>query len=145
MKATVSKSRTQLSKLEQDNLFQKDTSCASLAQNIKDDLEKNKLEQESFEFIFYSPTLNTCIYSTELRTSSGTYSAGNYSSETSKKVYNANSRTLLNSYRVYSSKDLDDSAKSELSKNGRREYMKFILENSNYNIELLENGSYNYL
>lgn len=131
----------------EEEYFNENTSCAGLIQGIKTEIEARPGEyygndvSEEFETIFYSPTQSTCIYITNYV--SYDYSDG-YDSETYKRVYNANTGNLIKAYKVYSSKDGDDSGKEKESTKNTREIATYILENSNYNVKLFDDISYVY-
>ena len=125
--------------------FEKNTTCASLIPGIQSQLSErasDSVADEELEFTFYSPTLDTCIYVTDYSVTD--YSDG-YNNETSKKVYNANTGTTLETFRIYSTKDRDDTNSNERSIKNQRDFVRYILENSNYKMELLEDASYIYV
>lgn len=134
--------KVELAKTE-DKFFEKNTSCAALAPGIKSSLTSKssfygQITNE-FEYIFYSPTLDTCIYTVH-RTEPG----DDFTSTHYKDVFNANTQSLIEGYRVNSSEDYDDDSEESRSKQGTRNYIKYILENSNYNVDLLRDTSYIY-
>jgi hypothetical protein len=127
-----------------DTYFEKSTTCSSLTSDIKNDLvQKPKSEYgntitEEFGFIFYSPNLDTCIYVTDYKSmDSKTFESDNY-----KKVYNANTQTLVNSYTVSLYGQWDDSEKERKANSGAQDFVRYILENSNYNASLLKGSEY---
>lgn len=141
------------SKIDQDALFAKNTECAKLTSNIKEELSKNSkstlevTEKEEFNFIFYSPTLNTCVYSTKYDYNYFNYKSvadDNYS-KSSYRLYDVSSSKQLGDYPYYYFGNVPYTSKDEQEKNvenGRRDYKKFILENSAYNATLLKELNY---
>ena len=134
-----------LTEEEKEEIFSKNNACAELVPSIKEQL-KDKYKQsydiskqEEFEFIFYSPTIKSCLYSTSY---SHTNSTEDYYSEKSKMVYNASTQSKIDEYTVsiFEHPYLTE----EDAKNGRKNYVKFILENSGYNADLLKDISYIY-
>lgn len=140
------------SKLNADVLFAKNTECAKLTSNIKDELSKkyksvgSTTEKEELNFIFYSQSLNTCIYTTKYDYDYFNYSSGkseNYS-KNSFRVYDISTNKQLGDYPNYYYKYPfmpEDEAKSAIKK-ALRSYKKFILENSGYNAKLLNDINY---
>lgn len=140
------------SKLDKDTLFSKNTECAKLTSNIKDELSKkykstlSVTEKEELNFIFYSPSMNTCLYTTDYSYDYSNYSSGKYESYSQKsdRVYDVSSNKQLGNYPSwywqypYLSKDEADKAVIE----GQKSYAKFIFENSGYNAKLLKDISY---
>ena len=125
-------------KISTSDSFSRSTECASLVGGIKEQLAKD----ESFEFMFYSPNLNTCVYVTDYSfTSSGLSSK--YYSESKYKVYNASTNALLKTFPhyyyqyPYLSKDEADAS----AEKGEKDFVKFVLENSGYNAELIKDTS----
>ncbi len=116
-----------------DDLFQQNTICSSLIANIKKELNT----KEELDFIFFSPKLNTCIKVINSKEDYGSYESINY-----KKVYDANTEILKKTYRVSSDDDYKKPEEKLKSNSGKRNFIKFILENSNFNVKLLDNSSY---
>ena len=135
-----------ISDTEKEELFSKNNECAKLVDGIKSGLKnkyKNSLtttESEGFGFIFYSPSLKTCVYSADYDYS---YSAGgDYYTKASKIVYNASTQSKIDEFNVYAYEHpyiTDDD-----TERGRKLYYKFILENSGYNADLLKDLGYSF-
>lgn len=122
----------------ESDTFEKDASCADLTSNVKQDLG----EDEEFQFMFYSPTRDSCLYSIEYSSSSGSLFDDNYESQTEYQVYDAHTQKMINEYEVRHSDMSDESSLKEEVEVNRKGYVSFILENSGYNTELLEDISY---
>ena len=116
--------------------FDKDTSCAALTSNIKNGLKSN----EDLETIFYSPTLDSCLYVITQSNEGSSYN--NYVSEVYKKIYKSTSNSAIESYKVYSSDRYKNDISEKESDSGARNLVRYILENSNYNVDVLQNISY---
>lgn len=146
-----------LTKEEENEIFEKNNSCAILITSITEQLSnkyKNTdskiTEKEELDFIFYSPKMKTCLYSTEY---SYNYipSFLDYKNDykdywySSKIVYNASTNAKINEYKTYYSLDypliIDKEESEKETERNKKNYTKFILENSNYNIELLKDMS----
>ncbi len=139
--------KKELSKDEENELFEKNNTCAQLITGITEQL-KNKYENElstteneELKFITYSPTLKKCVYVTDYSyryTNISDYTESyNYSSYI---IYNATTNTKINDYTYYYYNypylsDEDEDVKSE---NNKKAYAKYILENTNYNVDLLK-------
>ncbi len=140
------------SKIDKDTLFSKNTECAKLTSNIKDELSKKYknttyvTEKEELNFIFYSPSLNTCLYTTDYSYDYSNYTFGKSESYTKKsdKIYDVSSNKQLGDYPSWYweypslSKEESDKAVTE----GQKNYAKFIFENSGYNAKLLKDIYY---
>ena len=129
--------KEKMSKLDLSDLFQKNNACSNLAS----DIEKGLKEKEEFEFIFYSPVLNECIYSIS-RTKDANKGYKDY-----KVLFSGTTRKELDDYLVYISynyKDIlggkRDSLKEQV-KTEKKKYLDFVLTNSLYNFDLLEGVS----
>lgn len=138
--------KNKLSDTEKEELFSKNNDCAKLVDGIKNGLKdkyKNSsttTESEGFGFIFYSPTLKTCVYSTDYDYS---YSYGKeYYTKASKIVYNASVQTKIEEFSTSAYKH--PYVNDEDTKRGRKLYSKFILENSGYNADLLKDSGYSF-
>lgn len=139
----------ELSKEDEQDLFEKNNSCALLVKDIKEQLSNKyrkdtsggfvsySTEKEELDFIFYSPTKKACLYSTTYTYDYDDY-PDNYT-KTEKKVYNAFTQQKEESFKYYAYKyeHWDD---EDIQKD-KRAYIKFILENSNYNADLIGNIS----
>ncbi|KPJ54991.1 hypothetical protein AMJ47_02955 [Parcubacteria bacterium DG_72] len=134
-----------LTEEEKEEIFSKNNACAELATGINEQL-KNKFEssyniskEEELEFIFYSPSLKSCLYSTAYEYSS---TVDDYYNKHTKIVYNASTQSKIDEFTVYAYNYdyLDD---EDIEKD-RKRYVKFILENSGYNADLLKDISYIY-
>ncbi len=137
------------SKTDADTLFTKNTECAKLTSNIKDGLVKkykpsnSVTEKEELNFIFYSPTLNTCVYTTNYTYSYSSCLAGkcDFYSKYSYKIYDVSSDKHLGDYPSYYTSDypyITGERAGMETKKGVTDYKKFILENSGYNAKLLK-------
>jgi hypothetical protein len=143
---------SQAKKDQRNDAFQKNTACGNLVNDLQNQL-KNKSKDETFlstnteeteklEFIFYSPNLNTCLYATEY-----TYhytDLKNYDkswNKTAKKVYDASTNKELKDFTTYyyNYPYLNSDEAREASEKDTRNFTKYILENSNYNIDLIKN------
>jgi len=129
-----------LSDKDKEELFSKNNDCAKLVGDIKDGLKdkyKNSYgstEKEELGFIFYSPTLKACVYSTNYEYS---YASGDkYYTKNSKIIYNASIQTKINEFDTYAYQY--PGMKDEDIERGKKLYAKFILENSGYNADLLK-------
>ena len=114
----------------EDSYFKENTACSGLKSNIESGLDTS----ETFDFVFYSPTYDNCLYVTN---DSVPVEAGSYESDTYKRVYRTDSNNQLKSYRTYRSGQYDDVSESEKSAEELSKFIKFILENSNYNVDLV--------
>lgn len=123
-----------------DTFFEKNTACANLTGAINSQLVKD----EKLEFIFYSPTKNSCLYATQ-------YTFNSYGEEyytyVEKRIYNGSTHSKIDTYNVYyyNYPYLSEEEEESRTKNARAAYVKFILENSGYNADLLKDISYIYL
>jgi len=136
------------SRIDKDTLFTKNTECAKLTSNIKDELAKKYkstsvvTEKEELNFIFYSPTLNTCTYTTDYSYNYSNYSSSKnqYYTKDSHRIYDVSSNKQLGDYPsyYYEYPYLTKEEASIATKNGDRDYKKFVLENSGYNAKLLK-------
>jgi len=142
----------QLTKEEENELFEKNTSCSNLVTEISKGLKASDSKtvlgvttttEEKLSFVFYSPTKKACLYVVEknVRYSDINNWEKGYTT-TTKLVYNASTQTLLGSYETFSlyygDSDSDRKSRSEETTENQRNFQKFILENSNYNIDLLK-------
>lgn len=140
------------SKMDKDTLFTKNTECAKLSSNIKNDLTKKykdtsfTKEKEELNFIFYSPTLNTCIYTTNYDYNYSSYLNGKseYYSKNSHRIYDISSDKQLGDYpSFYYEYPYLTKEQADMSvKNGNKDYKKFVLKNSGYNAKLLKDINY---
>ena len=140
------------SKIDKDTLFSKNTECAKLTSNIKDELLKKFKststikEKEELNFMFYSPTLNSCVYTTNYEYDYSNYSLSKseYYTKSSFRVYDVSSNKQLGDYPSYFYKYpyLSEEEANTAVKNGQKDYKKFILENSGYNAKLLKDVNY---
>lgn len=127
-----------LSSLNPDELFQKNATCSGLTSGITKGLTKN----EVFEFIFYSPKLNECVYSISKKEDSLLRGYKNI-----KVLLSGSTQKELGEYIVYYSYDFKDYLETEKSvldvrtRTGKREYVNFILDNSYYKFDLLKGVS----
>lgn len=148
--------KKELTKEEEDELFEKNTACANLITGITEQLaskypEENKwsryttTKDEEFEFIFYSPTMKNCLYSTKYSYDYSDHDSYKDSYNTnSKRIYNVSSKTQLEEFTTYYSYNypyLDDEERADETDKNKKGYAKFILENSNYNIDLIKDLS----
>lgn len=130
--------KKELSQLDLNDLFQKNNTCSNLASDIDSGLK----EKENFEFIFYSPILNECIYSISRTTDA----IKGY--KDSKVLFSGTTRKELDSYVVYVSYNYEDiwgdkgDKWEEQIKTDKQKYLNFILENSLYNFDLLKDVSH---
>jgi len=143
---------SQAKKNQNDDAFQKNTACGNLVNDLQNQLKNrskdetflstNREEMEKLDFIFYSPNLNTCLYATEY-----TYhytDLKNYDkswNKTAKKVYDASTNKELKNFTTYyyNYPYLNADEAREASEKDTRNFTKYILENSNYNIDLIKN------
>lgn len=130
------------SKKSDEKYFEKNTACVGLESNIKANFSQYPSNNEEYEFIFYSPTFDSCIYVTNVSYSS---SYGEYVSTETKNIYKAGLDSPIASYQVYSSDNYENKDKAEESKENVKKFVTYVLENSNYNMELLDNSSYVYV
>ncbi|MDO8589978.1 MAG: hypothetical protein Q7R69_01775 [bacterium] len=140
------------SKIDKDTLFSKNTECAKLTSNIKDELSKKYknttfvTEKEELNFIFYSPSMNTCLYTTDYSYDYSNYNnvKSEYYTKKSDKIYDVSSNKQLGDYPSWYwldpslSKEEADKAVTE----GQKSYAKYIFENSGYNAKLLKDIYY---
>lgn len=146
IKTAYEKSQIEKGKLSSDSTFEKNTACAALVSGIREEIEPGGsiFGDDEFEYIFYSPTLNNCIYSVAL-IEDGKEGYKNY-----KVLYNASSNNEIGKYLVNVSygfkgilgneaKDFEDQISED-----KTEYVKFVLENSYYNFDLFKDISYFY-
>lgn len=121
--------------------FEQDATCAKLIPGIKETLDKQTTgtsrEKEELVFIFFSPSLQSCLYVTEHADYDKSYSSTRY-----KTVYNANTSTKIEQYRVYTSDDYDNPEEDRVSDRNSSNFVRYILENSNYNVDLLKEVSF---
>jgi len=146
----------ELTEEQKRDLFEKDTACANLIFGIKEQLAKkykkntystfSATSKEELEFIFYSPTINACLYSTEFSYNNDNYDDYSKSYYTKDKIiYNASTNTQLKSVATYYSSNypyLSSEERKTTAEKNEIEYIKFILENSNYNIDLIKDLSW---
>ena len=135
------------SAIDENTIFSKNTECAKLSSNIKGELKGkyskgSATESEELNFIFYSPTLNTCLYTTNYTYNYSNFAFGksDYYSKNSYRIYNVSSNNQLGDYPSYYSLEYPYLSKDEQDKStkkGKRDYAKFVLENSGYNAKLL--------
>ena len=136
--------KNKLSDKEKEEIFLKNNDCAKLVADIKNGLKdkyKNSYgttEKEEFGFIFYSPTLKACVYSTDYDYSYS--SGGKYYTKASKMVYNASVQSKIDEFTTYAYEH--PYVKEDDVERGNKLYVKFILENSGYNADLLKDFSY---
>jgi len=121
--------------------FDKNTSCVSLESSIKDSISSD----DSLEFIFYSPSYDSCLYVVSNSYKKNPSDIYSYSYIYEKDIYKAGSSQPIKTFRVYGSDDYDDEFENNKSKKGVKEFVNFVLENSNYNMELLEDSDYIYI
>jgi len=142
-----------LTKEEENELFEKNTACSNLVSEISKHLinkeETSALskttQKEKLDFVFYSSKMKACIYSTGHLNRYDNYTDYKRGYTIYNKIiYNGSTQSKINEFRVYSFyNDLSDSeSRSKEEQNNQRNYYKFILENSNYNIDLLQNVSF---
>jgi hypothetical protein len=126
---------------EKEILVQKSDKCAESKQVIEDELAKKYEnvgdEREGLDFVFYSPTLETCAYSAGY-VKNYKNEQGIYSIEQKEIIYNASTGKMIKEFALESEYDMDDFEPDM----GVRDYVKFILENSGYRAELLVNFTY---
>ena len=105
LKSQVNEKITSAQK-DKDEIFQKNTACASLVNGIKEQLSKKYKtslyslyldEEETMSFIFFSPTMQSCLYTTEYRK----YTHEPFSSEYRKIVYNASNNTKIKDFLTF--------------------------------------------
>lgn len=140
------------SKIDKDTLFSKNTECAKLTSNIKDELSKKYksssfvTEKEELNFIFYSPSMNTCLYTTDYSYDYSNYTFGKSESYTKKsdKVYDVSSNKQLGDYPSWYWRypSLSEEEADSVVKEGQKNYAKFIFENSGYNAKLIKDIYY---
>lgn len=140
------------SKIDADTLFSKNTECAKLTSNIQEGLSKkykssySATETEDLGIIFYSPTMNTCIYSTDYKYSYSNYTSGKseYYVKNSNKLYDVSSNKQLGDFPNYYYKYpyMSEQEAKDAVKNGQKSYAKFVFENSGYNAKLLKDVAY---
>lgn len=130
--------KEKLSKLDSSDLFQKNNSCSNLASDIKKELKT----KEEFEFIFYSPVLNECVYSIS-RPVDATKGYKDY-----KVLLSGTTRKEMGSYLVYGSYNYEDFSGNKSDsledqiKTDKKKYLDFVLTNSLYNFDLLKDISH---
>ncbi len=140
------------SEIDESVLFTKNTECAKFSSDIKEELSKKYkststvTETEELNFIFYSPELNTCLYSTSYNYDYSNYSnrENPYYSKDSYRVYEVSSSNPIQKYPSYYYKYpyLSEDEADKSAENGLIGYKKFILENSGYNAKLLKDINY---
>lgn len=120
--------------MNKDELFSKNNECAKLSPVITQQLSKD----ETFKFIFYSPSMNACLYVIDYHYSSPSLSKEYYIAN-KYRAYNASTNTKLKEfpYHYYNYPYLSKDAADKESAMGQKDYASFILENSGYNVELL--------
>ncbi len=127
--------------------FEQSATCANLTSGIKANIKEEDgtyaygITNRKFEYMFYSPTLDTCIYTVNKTQ----YPGSSFEGTTYKEVYNANSQTLINTYKIYGYNDSKSESEAKKSQAEKRLYIKYILENSNYNVDLLRDTDYIYI
>jgi hypothetical protein len=145
LKNEIDTKKIKYTKTEEDNLFNKNNSCISLT----DTLEKKLSKDEELNFIFYSPTTKSCLFvaTNKYRYSSGSYMNNNYVSYgyDTLKIYNSDGQSEIGSYIIAYSSDYPhlskEKAEAAASAN-KASFIKYILENSNYNVDLLKDTSF---
>lgn len=130
----------------EEKYFEQNTACAALVPGINANLETSiktfiSTETREIETMFYSPVLETCVYVVN----STTIENNPYKTIVRKQVYNGNSQSLIQTYYIYSSDDYENEAQGNRSEDEKRNFVKFILENSNYNVELLKDSDFIYI
>ena len=144
IKKEVNSKKTVYTKSDEDNNFNKNNSCIDLSKSLSDKLPKD----EKFNFIFYSPTTKSCLYvSTEkYRHQGGYFDEKSYGYDT-LKVYNSVSQSNVGSYLIAYSYDYPNKSKEDIeneTNNNKANFVKYILENSNYNADLFKDMSFVY-
>lgn len=130
--------KEKLSKLDSSDLFSKNNSCSNIASDIKKELKA----EEEFEFIFYSPVLNECVYSI----SRSTNASKGY--KDCKILLSGTTRKELGNYLVYGSYNYEDflgnkrDSLDDQIKTDKKKYLDFVLTNSLYNFDLLKDVSH---
>lgn len=130
--------RRTLSGLDSNELFQKNTACSNLAA----DITKGLKEKEEFEFIFYSPVLNECVYSIS-KTTDATKGYRDF-----KVLFSGTTRKEIGSYLAYVSYNYEDilgrkrDEQEGQVKTDKQKYLDFVLTNSLYNFDLLKGVSH---
>ncbi|TSC86229.1 MAG: hypothetical protein G01um10148_735 [Parcubacteria group bacterium Gr01-1014_8] len=122
------------------DFFERNTACGNLANTIQSKLAKD----EKLDFVFYSPEKNTCIYATNYSFSSS--SLEDFYTYEEKRLYDGSTHVKIGSYRVYAlgSPYLSENEENAQEESARVAYIKYILENSGFNVELLKDISYVY-
>ncbi|MBI2609861.1 hypothetical protein HYW53_01650 [Candidatus Giovannonibacteria bacterium] len=123
------------SSLNKDEAFSKNNECAKLSPSIKENLS----DDEEFKFMFYSPSMNSCLYVTYYSEKSA-FGAKEYYAANSFRIYDSSTSKQLKDFPdyyynyPYLSKDETDRKTAA----GKRDYAKYILENSGYNADLIK-------
>jgi hypothetical protein len=137
--------KKEISKEEENEIFEKNNKCAQLITGITEQLSKKYnnttsiKEKEELKFVTYSPTLKNCIYVTKY--SYNYYSSVDYNDSynySSYIIYNASTNVKIDEYKYYHYNY--DYLSDEDIKNNKKAYKKYILENTNYNVDLLEDS-----
>lgn len=131
--------------LSDDSVFEKNTSCASLVPGIRSEINSGNTlgdTNRTFDYIFYSGTKNTCLYSVSSKEESKS------GAKAYKLIYDASSNNQIGRYLVFVSYDFEDYAGNSGESFDERvleetgEYIKFVLENSYYDSTLLDDSTY---
>lgn len=142
LKGELQKKQTQFTEEQQKNNFEANNKCVQLISDLAEKMGEN----EKTEFIFYSEKLNDCIYVTRNK-----YITGSGFDKTGYDeffVYKSSTQQKMDSYLIgyhynYTYGGTADE-KTETERNNKRKFIKFILENSNYSVDLIKDLKFYY-
>ncbi len=145
IKEEISLKKVVYTKEEEDDLFNKNNSCIDLSKSLEEKLPS----EETLDVIFYSPKTKSCLY---VATKKYRIEANKYNDYSSYgrdifKIYNSTNQAELGSYITAYSYDYPDKSNSDAdieTEKNKANFIKYILESSNYNAGLLEDISFYY-
>lgn len=145
IKNEINIKKIKYTKAEEDDFFNKNNACINLSKSLAEKLSS----EEKLDVIFYSPNTKSCLYvvRNKYRVEGAAYNDFKSYGYDTLKVYNSTNQAELEQYIIdysynYPNKTEVDTKKE--TENNKSEFIKYILENSNYNVDLLKDISFIY-